>query len=89
MYLISCPAGYQLFFFVKGLSGCCYMQCGSGSSPDLTGGTSTTVPPTVTPFSSGLSDLAWSDVGLLIAALFTACCIAAGYHILSRLFYRG
>ena len=89
MYLFTCPAGYQLIFFQKGRNPCCSAQCSTSSTYDGTSPIPVDAIPLVTPFSNGLNDLAWSDVTLLIAAMFAAAASAAAYHILSRLFYRG
>jgi len=45
--------------------------------------------PVTSPVSLGLSDLAWSDVSLLISALLLSACLAAGWNLLYKLFYRG
>lgn len=76
-YVGVCPPGQPLTFYQKGVNPCCYAQCSDGSIPQAV------------PVTMGLSDLAWSDVSALIAALMLAACLAAGWSILYKLFYRG
>lgn len=42
-----------------------------------------------TPIMSGLGDLDWNDVSLLIGALLLSATIATGWNILAKMFYRG
>lgn len=76
--IIVC-AGSAVPTLVKaGLASYYAVQCSDGS-----------VPGTAPMGAVGLSDLAWSDVTLLISALLLSCCMAAGWNILYKLFYRG
>jgi len=45
--------------------------------------------PYLTPVLGGLNDLAWNDANLLVVALLTSCCIAVGWNIVGKVFYRG
>ncbi len=76
-YVGVCPPGQPLTFYQQGSSPCCYARCADASVPQAV------------PVTMGLSDLAWSDVSLLISALLLSACIAAGWNILYKLFYRG
>lgn len=80
-FVAVCPPGAPLTFYQKGLNPCCYVYCNDGTTAGVI--------PTSSPVSMGLQDLAWSDVNLLIGALLLSVCIAAGWNILSKLFYRG
>ncbi|MDR4513153.1 hypothetical protein [Nitrosomonas sp.] len=44
---------------------------------------------TLEPIFSGIGDLAWSDVSILIGALFLSASIATAWNILGKMFYRG
>jgi hypothetical protein len=62
----------------SGLSTIYGVQCSDGSTPG-----------TAAMGAVGLSGLDWSDVTLLISAVLLSACIAAGWNILYKLFYRG
>jgi hypothetical protein len=43
----------------------------------------------IVPILSGLADLPWSDVMLLVGALLVSASLATGFNILAKMFYRG
>ena len=45
--------------------------------------------PTTSPVLSGLAELEWSDVSLLVGALLLSATLATAYNILSKMFHRG
>lgn len=45
--------------------------------------------PSLVPAAIGLSDLAWTDVFLLISAVLLSACLATGWNMIGKLFYRG
>ncbi|MDR4520012.1 MAG: hypothetical protein R3E36_05350 [Nitrosomonas sp.] len=77
-YIITCGADPEFPFFFQ-LAGTDYftIKCSDSTVPQFS------------PVYSGLSELPWSDVTLLIGALLLSCSIAAGINLLTRMFYRG
>lgn len=53
------------------------IKCSGGSAP------------TTSPVLSGLAELDWSDVSILIGALLLSATLATAFNILSKMFHRG
>lgn len=75
--VLSCPDGQIPITHKQGLNVDWGVNCDGGGTP------------TTSPITIGLSDLAWSDVSLLIGALLLTCCVAVGFNLLGKMFFRG
>jgi hypothetical protein len=77
-YIISCGADPVFPVFFQPASTDYYtIKCSDSSVPQFV------------PVYSGLGELPWADVTLLIGALLLSCSIATGINLLTRMFYRG
>lgn len=75
--IIACPGSETVLIGKASLDQWYGFQCSGGSIPSSS------------PISMGLSDLAWSDVSLLIGSLLLSCCIAYGWNLIGKMFHRG
>lgn len=75
--IISCAGDAIPTMGKQGLDPWYGFQCSDGSVP------------VTSPVQVGLADLAWSDVSLLIGSLLLSCCIAVGWNLIGKMFYRG